>query len=286
MSLTRQLAKDNSPLSIYFKDNFVKLPDLLRPDNLELAKCPSILPSDQKGYLWAEVGHMVEYLLCLSIGVPLNELMPMKHLVSANGFTAKNLAKEIANAFKYPLDADGAHFANQCKYLWVLAEMEAGIRNEGKINMKFVYPVVPPVMLNDLKAIFKTSIKNNELLRGKHVYNPTFDLSSSVGGADADLIKVNANKENMLIDVKTTKNPQVTLSWIYQLLGYVFLDKSNYYKMHDVGIYMPRQNVMLNWKVEDLILQGSNFESVKVAKKEFIKAVEIVHSSYTTALRI
>jgi hypothetical protein len=286
MSLTRQLAKDTSPLSIYFKDNFTKLPELLRPDNLELAKCPSLLPSDQKGYLWAEVGHMVEYLICLSIGVPLNDLMPMKHLVSANGFTAKNLAKEITTAFKYPLDADNTHFAEQCKYLWVLAEMEAGIRNEGKINMKFVYPVVPPVMLNDLRAIFKTSIKNNELLKGKHVYNPTFDLSSAVGGADADLIKVNPNKENMLIDIKTTKNPQVTLSWIYQLLGYVFLDKTNYYKMHDVGIYMPRQNVMLNWTVEDLILQGSTFESVKVAKKEFIKAVDLVHNSYVASLKI
>ena len=286
MSLTRQLAKDTSPLSIYFKDNFSKLPELLRPDNLELAKCPTILPSDQRGYLWAEMGHMVEYLICLSVGVPLTELMPMKYLIAANSFTAKNLVKEITSAFKYPLDADNTSFAEQCKYLWVLAELEAGIRNEGKIKMKFVYPVVPLVMLNDMKAIFKTSIKNNELLKGKYIYNPTFDLSIEVGGADADLIKVNSNKENMLIDIKTTKNPQVTLIWIYQLLGYVFLDKTNYYKMHDVGIYMPRQNVMLSWKVEDLILQGSTFESVKVAKKEFGKAVESVRSSYIATLKI
>lgn len=286
MSLTGQLAKDTSPLSIYFKDNFSKLSGFLRPDNLELAKCPSIIPSEQKSYLWPDVGHIVEYLICLNIGVPLKNLWPMVQISSANSFLVKNLIKETTNAFKYPIDTETIHFAEQCKFLWMLAEIEGELRNKGKTNFQIIPRSVPPVMLNDLKTIFNTSIKNNELLKGKYIYNPIFDLSSSVNGADADLIKVNEKKENMLIDIKTTKNAEVVPYWIYQLLGYVFLDKSNYYKIKDVAVYMPRQNVIVNWSVEDLVLNGSVFDSVKIAKKEFIKAVEDVKNSYVTNLRV
>jgi len=274
MSLTSEIARAESPLSQYFKSNFAKLPEMLRADNLELANCGSLLPSDEKNYPWAAVGHMTEYLICLSVGVSVQSLMPMVYLKESASFASLKLIKEITDAFNCTLNADSPKFATQCKYLFELAQMEDSLRATGKINFKFDYPEVSSVVLEDLRAIFNNSIKGNDMLKGKYYYNPSFDLSPLVGGADADLLKMVDSKQNILLEIKTTKHVAVNVNWIYQLVGYAFLDRINYFKIHDLAIYLPRQNVMLSWSLEEIILQATGFESVKAARREFVKCVK------------
>lgn len=93
----------------------------------------------------------------------------------------------------------------------------------------------------------------SDLLSKQVVLNPVFDGSPDVGGADADLIV-----DGCLIDIKTTIKPQIEPLWLYQLLGYALLDYSDRYRIRSVAIYLARQQVMLQWRLDDLIAILSN----------------------------
>ena len=58
---------------------------------------------------------------------------------------------------------------------------------------------------------------------------------------------------------------------IYQLLGYVFLDKSNKHKINKIGLYLPRQNLISEWLIEELIVKNSVFKSTEDAKNSFFR---------------
>ena len=64
--------------------------------------------------------------------------------------------------------------------------------------------------------------------------NPTFSLESIIPrAADADFLK-----DETLIDIKTTKNPKLTKSYITQLLGYVTLNE-----IGNVGGQSPKPTI-------------------------------------------
>ena len=97
--------------------------------------------------------------------------------------------------------------------------------------------------------------------------NPTFAYSHAVGGADADLI-VNG----MLIDIKTTVNPQLDEVWIWQLLGYVLLDRFDQHEISHVGLYMARQGRLVWWELDELIKGASGkSESVEELRELFFE---------------
>src|SRR5207249_6127316 len=70
-----------------------------------------------------------------------------------------------------------------------------------------------------------------------------------VGGADGDLIV-----DGCLIEFKTTVDPcdQIRKS-LHQLLGYVLLDYTDRYELREVGFYLSRQRVLVQWSLEELM---------------------------------
>ncbi len=83
------------------------------------------------------------------------------------------------------------------------------------------------------------------------VCGPSFDGSTFVGGADADLIV-----DGCLYDVKTTMKPRDRLPQnVRQLLGYALLDWNNALALESVGFYFSRQGTWLSWALDDLVAQ-------------------------------
>ena len=99
-----------------------------------------------------------------------------------------------------------------------------------------------------------------------HWLNPTFDGSSDVGGADADLIM-----KSTLIDIKATVNPKIGRPWLWQLLGYALLDYSDQYGIDTVGVYLSRQGCFLEWPIEVLISEISSRDTISwdVMRRDF-----------------
>ena len=99
--------------------------------------------------------------------------------------------------------------------------------------------------------------------------NPEFAYSHIVQGADADLI-VNG----MLVDIKTTVNPRLAEVWIWQLLGYVLLDRFDQHKIRHIGLYMARQGRLVWWELDEIIkgVSGKN-QSVEELRELFFENV-------------
>ena len=106
----------------------------------------------------------------------------------------------------------------------------------------------------------------NGAFNSEAILNPTFDGSGDVGGADADLI-VNG----CLIDIKATINPKIDARWLYQLLGYTLLDYSDRYHIRSVALYMARQQMMLQWSLDDLmtVMAVGNVPSLEKMRADF-----------------
>lgn len=103
--------------------------------------------------------------------------------------------------------------------------------------------VIDPLDLSDLRQLI--SIVDPPLFRARSVciLNPTFGSASTlVGGADCDLVI-----DDMIIDIKTTKEASLQRSFFDQLLGYFFLSKLGairgappHHSINRVGIYYSR----------------------------------------------
>ena len=110
--------------------------------------------------------------------------------------------------------------------------------------------------MHDLKALI--SLVRPKLFEAKKVVvlNPTFGSASHlVGGADADLLI-----DNMLVDVKTTKELRVRRDSYNQLIGYYILSTiggisglSRSYPIEKLSIYFSRYGGLYTVNVKDII---------------------------------
>lgn len=81
------------------------------------------------------------------------------------------------------------------------------------------------------------------------VLNPTFEGSSDVGGADADIVL-----GNTLVEFKSTAKASPFLGDdLYQLLSYACLDYSDQYQIRKVGLSVLRRNAFREWDIESLV---------------------------------
>ncbi|HEY0737227.1 MAG TPA: hypothetical protein VGD69_20080, partial [Herpetosiphonaceae bacterium] len=115
--------------------------------------------------------------------------------------------------------------------------------------MSKLLAIPQPSWISDLCTLsWQFYDRYHALLSQPAILNPTFDGSADVNGADADLI-VNG----CLIEIKTSKNPQVKSEWLYQLLGYTLLDYTDRYHLSEVAIYMARQGILLRWTLDEVL---------------------------------
>lgn len=273
MSLTSHLSSPESPITKYFTENF-DFSKFLQEENQGLVGSYTIRPKSFDNFPWSDMGHMVEYLLILHMGLPVEYLFPMRF--------AKQEYSQIFYEMKRKYDGFSErlkqiNFDTLSDDLYKLSKIEGVYRSGNYLALNYLHNVkATQVMKSDLKTIYELALSQNETFnnsKSKFSYNPIFDLSGHVGGADADLYMIRP-QGNYLLDLKTTVKPLVTKDMLYQLLGYVFLDKSNEHKFVDIGLYLPRQNLISEWKIEDLVKNYSKFTSVVDAKNNFIEVVK------------
>jgi hypothetical protein len=72
--------------------------------------------------------------------------------------------------------------------------------------------------------------------------------------ADGDLL-LTGPAGSTLLDVKTvvrTADESRTTRWLWQLLGYAWLDVADRYRIRTVGLYLARHGLLLTWPLDDL----------------------------------
>lgn len=270
MSLTSNLKNKNSIIFQFFEDNFTTIDLFIKKENKLLSSLKTILPKNEVNYPWSHIGHITEYLLDLHIGIPIEELFPMKYLK----VLSLDKYEEIKN-MKINRNKISSQFNDISSILYQLSVIETGLRNNPKdihipsiSALKLSYDCI-----NDLHNIYHQSIIKNPLFNNNDndfIYNPHFDvnLSKVIGGADGDLI-LNRIDEGFLIDLKTTKTPKLDKQNIYQLLGYVCLDLQNEYNLKTMGFYFPRQNHLVEYDIEKVIKEYSNLRNIEELRQKF-----------------
>ena len=273
MSLTSEISNPQSKISQYFSKYF-NFSNFISDTNKEIQSFYTLAPSQKANYPWSDIGHMTEYMLLLYMGLEMQDLFPMRFAkTSYQKYYKDTLSKysDINSCFK-----DRNKFHNLCNDLYRMSKIEGHFRSGKAIsNNELNNLIVTDVMLQDMINIhFKSLAVNPVINNSDNVfnYNPTFDLSAAVGGADADLYLIKPNG-NFLIDLKTTIRPSITTDMIHQLIGYVFLDESNKHNLTEIGVYLTRQNLISCWKIDYLINDYSKFKTTKDAKEEFRKTV-------------
>lgn len=113
--------------------------------------------------------------------------------------------------------------------------------------------VLPPSAVTDIAQLSSTLTPERltPFRQTPQHLNPVFSGSGFVGGADADLIA-----GACLWEVKCTVKVSGPGWWLYQLLGYVLLDWDQTYGLTQAGLYLPRRDQLLQWRLEELLVQS------------------------------
>ncbi|MBS1979420.1 MAG: hypothetical protein JST46_18765 [Bacteroidetes bacterium] len=126
--------------------------------------------------------------------------------------------------------------------------------------------------IDDLKQLTQTCDLEVFKPMKKIILNPTFGEGSNlVGGADADMIV-----DDMLIDIKVTKELKLTRPHFNQVLGYYLLfliggvDNHKDTKIKTLGLYFARHHVLWTIKIDD-IANNDEFNKVKDFLKKKVK---------------
>lgn len=265
MSLTSNLKDKNSLIKQMFDNNFNNIDLFLKEENIKLKNLQTILPINETNYPWATVGHITEYLLALHMGLPIEKLFPMEWLAEFNNSQYQKI--KSFNIKKEHLESEYLPGIISIT-LYHLALYETELRTKGEQAIYRNQYKLSNVATQDIINIYKNSLKN--FPDGNYGYNPTFDekFTQYIGGADADLIQYK-DSGNSLIDVKTTKTNKLEKYWIFQLMGYIALDKQDEHNLKNIGIYFPRQNKMLEYNIEDILQKYTKLKSIKELRNAF-----------------
>ena len=152
-------------------------------------------------------------------------------------------AKKAVDAYIKSKAPDRAKQAEIAAHAIRLAKLDLVIR---ALRLDPQFEVAQPEDVQDLLAIIAI-VPFDALLHKKVMYlNPTFGESSTlVGGADADLIT-----GDMLVDFKTTKNSEIPVPILDQMLGYFLLARNQqrtnprFPKINKIGLYFCRHGYL------------------------------------------
>nr|ABN48414.1 ORF5 [Amycolatopsis benzoatilytica] len=102
--------------------------------------------------------------------------------------------------------------------------------------------------------------------------------------ADGDVL-LGDGRASTLLDVKTvirTDNVERTARWLWQLLGYAWLDTADQWRIRTVGLYLARHGVLVTWPADELAAQllgergFGHRRRVAKARGEFLAVAERV----------
>lgn len=278
MSLTSLLNESDSNISQFFEKKF-DLSPFLEEQNNALKNVYSLKPNNMSNYPWTTVGHVVEYLFMLHNGISFESLFPVYYGMKKSIYVPflNSLSKKYSSFLK-KISQPSFSFSDLIDDLYRLAEIESILRNnEYKTIQKIQSLKSHQNFKDDVLQIYEHSICANLIIKnhpGQIYYNPTFGLSSSVNGADADFYIIQKNG-NFLVDLKTTIKPKIEKNMLFQLLGYAFLDFPQEHKIEQIGLYLTRQNLFSNWNILEIIKKYSHFKTFEQAQDSFVYAVNL-----------
>ncbi len=273
MSLTFHLKSKGNPVRAWFEEHLPETQNVAREANRtlrgEATECPVQRVDGADAGL---VGTAVDYLLraCLrassveetvaSVGA---QKLAEKRGIGPKAIEIERQAVEGIKALR-PDQRDLAkdEWTAVCIRCLVLARFEqyyrAGFRvpTRGDLSRArtfddFVQVSLSVKTIRDLERLGRVVLEDHGGLRDARplVLNPSFPLSSALGGADADLIA-----ECRLIDWKASAATQVVSRHeLWQLIGYALADSTDRYEIREVGIAALRWRSEVNWPLDALL---------------------------------
>lgn len=136
---------------------------------------------------------------------------------------------------------------------------------------KLAAALVNPPTLDDVSALARITVEDHIGIRESRELHigPTFEQSVALGGADADLIY-----DGTLVDLKSTSQARVVgREELWQLLGYLFADSDDTYKVQRVGFAALRRRSTVFWAAQEFIdaLAGGPAEPLEYWRREFAR---------------
>lgn len=151
-----------------------------------------------------------------------------------------------------------------------LAQLDPVFRRAGYVPQIRTPEIDDILDLRNLHARVKP-----DTFKPKHIclLDPTFGSASLlVGGADVDLVV-----DETIIDIKTTKNPNLQRDHFNQIIGYYILYRlgkidglSEAHRITHIGLYFARFGEMVRFPVEEIVPgdEVSNFEAWFIEQAE------------------
>ncbi len=144
-------------------------------------------------------------------------------------------------------------------------------RKNGASRATLLHALSSPADRQDVEALGRAAVEDHEdIRRAKRVeLGPVFDQSAALGGADADVIY-----DGVLLDFKSGAAPGlIGRNEAWQLLGYLFADASDAYKITHVGFSALRRRTTRTWDVQDYINTLAGFPTMGVEhwRRDFVE---------------
>ncbi len=267
MSLTSQLENKESPISLFLRDQFPHTRDMTVLANVETKQSSMISsPDGAESYELGSVGQAVDYRIRFNYA----EMDVKQTVARAAAFWVRGELREILPDFFDELAEFQARIRPErgelerddedklCRFCYTMALLDVMIRTH-KIHKDLewspqdVHELINKPrqsLIDDIaaqNALYREAMSN--FLDRPAVLNPTFEGSSDVGGADADLMV-----DGCLIELKSGKKP-INSNDIRQVLGYYLLDYEDKREITSLAIYRTRHGVCHRWSVDDILLR-------------------------------
>lgn len=242
---------------------------------------PTLLPNFELGYPWVIAGTAIDYRIRFFFDTPQPEKLIAEQgaaiLPSLLGQPCKSVRyydelKQVLTVLTCDNDLRGRLLdegmeVELCRLCICLALFDPVFR-AGAVAPLDSIPLDSP--LEALLSLVKSAVVDDvvalsarfyqtqrDLLEGRIFHlNPNFgSYSRLIGGADADLIV-----DSVLIDIKTKKSFSITQQDLWQLIGYLLLDRDDEYEIKELGIYMTRQGVLYKWAVDEFLFRLSRIK--------------------------
>jgi hypothetical protein len=148
---------------------------------------------------------------------------------------------------------------------------DALVRARGPVGPAWLRGLVPGPVRDDLERL------------GRRFAERGYDQLAALGGpataapafiehwADGDLVV-----GDTLVDIKATVRPlPLDQAWLDQLLGYVLLDRGDWYGIRRVGVYLARQGQLVVWPLDELLAElAGEPVALQRLREEFASRVE------------
>jgi hypothetical protein len=284
MTLTSHLKLKNSPVRIFLHDRFPNTKIIINEIRAVGNAATTIRPETKVP--WSLLGTAIDFRICGYFApITFHGFPPLQEVWGDEDFmvffmeTIQQIESRAAELYSAGPSLKRIDEESLCRFCVVLAMFDHEFRSGmmplevSLLNPKFTtteefLSVIPQEWVDDLyqmSLVFRnTSV---DLLSRPVVLNPHFEGSIDVGGADADLII-----DSCLLEIKAAISFKVSRpEWIYQLLGYSFLDYSNSYTINTVGFYLARQGVYIRWSLEEIMekLAGKEVPPLAELRLEF-----------------